>query len=72
MQFIKIVREEIVGVSCYKMAQLLGLSSTQVYLDFERSKSKVSLKNLVALWEISGLSKDEFFTLVIQEVKGKE
>lgn len=72
MQFIEKIREDILNVSCYKMAQLLGLSSTRMYLGFERSKSKVSLKNLVALWEISGLSKEEFFTLVIEEVKGKE
>lgn len=71
MEFIKKIREDL-NLNSYKMAKKMGMKTTQHYIAFERSKRVISIENLVKLWELSGLSGQEFMELMREEVSQKQ
>jgi hypothetical protein len=70
VDFIKKIREEVLGKSYYEMYKALDFSDTKSYQDFERASRAVNVQKLVKLWRLSGLSGDEFMDLMAQEVEG--
>ncbi len=78
MRLAKIIRES-KGLKPWQMHKVLGRKSVQSYLQFERSAKKVTLSELIKLYELSELSLDEFWRILISSIesdkkvkKGKE
>jgi len=72
MQFVKKIREDILGKNPYEMYKLMGLRDTRSYLHFENRTEALNARKLVKLWRLSGLSGDAFMQLLAEEIEGDE
>ncbi len=73
MDFIKKIREEL-GFTHYRMAQEMGISHVYSYTRFEEAREALNADKLVKLWKLSGISGNEFMSMIEKEVtrnKGK-
>lgn len=66
MEFIKEIQERL-KLSSRQMAIKLKLYESNYYKSFKEAKRKISLVNLVRLYEISGLTATEFMALLQKE-----
>ena len=62
MELVRKIRENS-GLKPWKFAVLLG-KSTQSYLNLEQRTEKIALKDLIKLYELSGLTRSEFWELL--------
>lgn len=69
MEFIKKIRLEILKKSPYEMYKIMGLPHTSAWTQFESRTESLNAKKLVKLWRLSGLSGDEFMSMLAQEVE---
>jgi hypothetical protein len=71
VEFIKKIREKLLEKNRYEMHKMMEFKDTRTWINFEESKNVVSLKNLVKLWRLSGLSGDAFMEMIAKEVESK-
>ena len=71
MKFVKKIRESR-GLNPYQMQKLLGIKSTQVYLQFENAKESLNAEKLINLWDVSEMDGNDFLELIREDVQARK